>query len=145
MTKQEWKTNLRALVVGGAGFVGSHLCRRLLQSGYEEVICVDNLQTGRIANVADLLGSPHFSFFEHDIVNEWPVSGALHEIYHLACPASPVRIKNLRYIHSRLLSLAASIFWNLLKRKEQESCLLPPVKCMAMRKSRLKMNLIGAM
>lgn len=82
MTKQEWKTNLRALVVGGAGFVGSHLCRRLLQSGYEEVICVDNLQTGRIANVADLLGSPHFSFFEHDIVNEWPVSGALHEIYH---------------------------------------------------------------
>jgi nucleoside-diphosphate-sugar epimerase len=70
MTKQEWKTNLRALVVGGAGFVGSHLCRRLLQSGYEEVICVDNLQTGRIANVADLLGSPHFSFFEHDIVNE---------------------------------------------------------------------------
>lgn len=110
MIKQEWKTNLRALVVGGAGFVGSHLCRRLLQSGYEEVICVDNLQTGRIANVADLLGSPHFSFFEHDIVNEWPVSGALHEIYHLACPASPVQYQNLRYIHSRLLSLAASIF-----------------------------------
>lgn len=145
MKKQEWKTNLRALVVGGAGFVGSHLCRRLLQSGYEEVICVDNLQTGRIANVADLLGSPHFSFFEHDIVNEWPVSGALHEIYHWPVRLLLCSIKNLRYIHSRLLSLAASIFWNLLKRKEQESCLLPPVKCMAMRKSRLKMNLIGAM
>lgn len=98
MIKQEWKTNLRALVVGGAGFVGSHLCRRLLQSGYEEVICVDNLQTGRIANVADLLGSPHFSFFEHDIVNEWPVSGALHEIYHLACPASPVQYQKSPYI-----------------------------------------------
>ena len=57
MTKQEWKTNLRALVAGGAGFVGSHLCRRLLQSGYGEVICVDNLQTGRIANVADMLSA----------------------------------------------------------------------------------------
>ena len=108
MTKQEWKTNLRALVVGGAGFVGSHLCRRLLQSGYEEVICVDNLQTGRIANVADLLGSPHFSFFEHDIVNEWPVSGALHEIYHLACPASPVQYQKSP-IHTFKTSVLGSI------------------------------------
>ena len=108
MTKQECKTNLRALVVGGAGFVGSHLCRRLLQSGYEEVICVDNLQTGRIANVADLLGSPHFSFFEHDIVNEWPVSGALHEIYHLACPASPVQYQKSP-IHTFKTSVLGSI------------------------------------
>lgn len=145
MTKQEWKTNLRALVAGGAGFVGSHLCRRLLQSGYGEVICVDNLQTGRIANVADLLCSPHFRFFEHDIVNGLPVSGALHEIYHLACPASPVQYQNLRYIRSRLPSLAASIFWNWPKRKGQESCLLPLVKCMAMRKSLPKTNHIGAM
>ena len=145
MQKQEWKTNLRALVAGGAGFVGSHLCRRLLQSGYGEVICVDNLQTGRIANVADLLCSPHFRFFEHDIVNGLPVSGALHEIYHLPVRLLLCNIKNPRYIRSRLPSLAASIFWNWPKRKGQESCLLPPAKCMVMRRSRPKTNHIGAM
>lgn len=108
MQKQEWKTNLRALVAGGAGFVGSHLCRRLLQSGYGEVICVDNLQTGRIANVADLLCSPHFRFFEHDIVNGLPISGALHEIYHLACPASPVQYQKSP-IHTFKTSVLGSI------------------------------------
>jgi hypothetical protein len=60
--------NRISLVAGGAGFVGSHLCNRLLDSGYAEVVCVDNLQTGSLRNIEGHLNNPRFRFVEHDII-----------------------------------------------------------------------------
>jgi len=76
------------LVAGGAGFVGSHLCEALLGLGHR-VICFDNLMTGRLANLAGLLGHPAFTFMEGDVVREVRIDGSVDEIYNLACPASP--------------------------------------------------------
>ncbi|SEQ91650.1 UDP-glucuronate decarboxylase [Faunimonas pinastri] len=79
----------RILVAGGAGFVGSHLCDRLLAEGHH-VICLDNLLTGSHDNVSHNLDHPRFEFMEHDIVEPLKIRGKLDEIYNLACPASPV-------------------------------------------------------
>ncbi len=78
--------NKRILVAGGAGFLGSHLCNRLLEQG-DEVLCVDNLFTGRRENILPLLESPRFEFLRHDIC--LPLHVEVDEIYNLACPASP--------------------------------------------------------
>ena len=75
------------LVTGGAGFLGSHLCDRLIERG-DEVICLDNFFTGRKANIAHLLNHPRFELIRHDIVH--PVFLEADQIYNLACPASPV-------------------------------------------------------
>jgi UDP-glucuronate decarboxylase len=77
----------RILVTGGAGFIGSHLCRRLLGLGHE-VLCVDNFFTGTRANVANLLGHPNFELARHDIT--FPLYVEVDEIFNLACPASPI-------------------------------------------------------
>lgn len=77
----------RALVTGGAGFLGSHLCERLLGEG-REVLCVDNFFTGRRSNVAHLLSNPEFELIRHDIT--FPLYVEVDEIYNLACPASPI-------------------------------------------------------
>ena len=77
----------RILVTGGAGFLGSHLCSRLLEMGYH-VIAVDNLHTGSINNIESLLKLDRFDFIEHDITN--PLELEVDQIYNLACPASPV-------------------------------------------------------
>jgi len=77
----------KILVTGGAGFLGSHLCERLLEDG-NEVICVDNFYTGQKANIAHLLNSPYFEVIRHDIT--FPLYVEVDEIYNLACPASPV-------------------------------------------------------
>lgn len=76
------------LVAGGAGFAGTLLCQRLMAAG-SNVICVDNLQTGRLENITPMLGNPHFRFIRHDIIEPLRLSGAIDEIYNLACPASP--------------------------------------------------------
>nr|WP_298414797.1 UDP-glucuronic acid decarboxylase family protein [uncultured Halomonas sp.] len=76
----------RILVTGGAGFLGSHLCEKLLESGHD-VICVDNLFTGRKENIAHLLNNPYFEFMRHDIT--FPLFVEVDQIYNLACPASP--------------------------------------------------------
>ena len=81
----------KALVTGGAGFLGSHLSRRLLDDGYE-VTAVDNLYTGSMKNIDRLLKNPRFSFLQHDIVR--PFDGEYDEIYNLACPASPIHYQN---------------------------------------------------
>ncbi|MFA6171785.1 MAG: UDP-glucuronic acid decarboxylase family protein [Patescibacteria group bacterium] len=78
----------RILVTGGAGFIGSHLCRRLLQDG-NEVICVDNFYTGCKENIADLMDNKYFELVRHDIT--FPLYLEVDEIYNLACPASPVQ------------------------------------------------------
>ena len=80
-------TRKRVLVTGGAGFLGSHLCERLLRQG-DDVLCVDNYFTGRKDNIAHLLGDPQFEAIRHDIT--FPLYVEIDEIYNLACPASPV-------------------------------------------------------
>ena len=80
-------TRKRVLVTGGAGFLGSHLCERLLARG-DDVLCVDNYFTGRKDNIAHLLGNPHFEVMRHDIT--FPLYVEVDEIFNLACPASPV-------------------------------------------------------
>lgn len=82
MTKQ------RVLVTGGAGFIGSHLCTRLLMQGHE-VICLDNFLTGSIANVRPLLDHPRFRLIIQDVADRIAIEEPLDRIYNLACPASP--------------------------------------------------------
>ncbi|XPV68886.1 MAG: UDP-glucuronic acid decarboxylase family protein [Halarcobacter sp.] len=77
----------RVLVTGGAGFLGSHLCRRLLDEG-NDVVCVDNFFTGDKFNIIDLLSHPYFELIRHDIT--FPLYIEVDEIYNLACPASPI-------------------------------------------------------
>jgi UDP-glucuronate decarboxylase len=81
----------RALVTGGAGFLGSHLCERLLGLGYD-VLCADNLYSGTKDNVTHLLSNPQFEFMRHDVT--FPLYVEVDEIYNLACPASPVHYQS---------------------------------------------------
>jgi UDP-glucuronate decarboxylase len=81
----------KILVTGGAGFIGSHLCMRLLDEG-REVLCVDNFFTGSKDNVLELLGNPHFELMRHDVT--FPLYVEVDEIYNLACPASPVHYQS---------------------------------------------------
>ncbi|TXT28787.1 MAG: dTDP-glucose 4 6-dehydratase [Rhodocyclaceae bacterium] len=84
-------SRIRSLVTGGAGFLGSHLCERLLDDGHE-VICVDNFFTGRRANVSHLLNNPRFEVLRHDVT--FPLYVEVDHIYNLACPASPVHYQH---------------------------------------------------
>jgi UDP-glucuronate decarboxylase len=77
----------RVLVTGGAGFLGSHLCDRLIGAGHD-VLCVDNLFTGRKQNIAHLMNNPYFEFMRHDVT--FPLYVEVDQIYNLACPASPI-------------------------------------------------------
>ncbi len=78
---------MRILITGGAGFLGSHLCERLLERGHD-VVCLDNLFTGSKNNIRHLLDNPFFEFVRHDIVD--PIKLEVDQVYNLACPASPV-------------------------------------------------------
>ncbi|MFW2439069.1 MAG: UDP-glucuronic acid decarboxylase family protein [Arenicellales bacterium] len=84
-------TRKRILITGGAGFLGSHLCRRLLTEG-NDVICVDNFFTGTKENVIDLFEDPHFELMRHDVT--FPLYVEVDEIYNLACPASPIHYQH---------------------------------------------------
>lgn len=77
----------KILVTGGAGFIGSHLCKRLIERG-DDVICLDNFFTGSKINVMDLIGNPHFELVRHDIID--PYHAEVDQIFNLACPASPI-------------------------------------------------------
>ena len=91
----------RILVTGGAGFLGSHLCDRLVTEGHE-VICLDNLFSGSKRNVGHLLGKPNFELMRHDLVQ--PVFLEVDEIYNLACPASPIH-----YQHNPVKTVKTSV------------------------------------
>ena len=94
-------TAKRVLVTGGAGFLGSHLCKRLLEAG-SEVLCVDNYFTGRRGNIAHLLNNPKFEVMRHDVT--FPLYVEVDEIYNLACPASPVH-----YQHDPVQTIKTSV------------------------------------
>jgi UDP-glucuronate decarboxylase len=81
----------RVLITGGAGFLGSHLCERLLAAG-DDVLCLDNFFTGTKDNVAHLLGNPNFELMRHDVT--FPLYVEVDEIYNLACPASPIHYQH---------------------------------------------------
>ena len=84
---RHYDTIKRIMVTGGAGFLGSHLCERLLADGHD-VLCVDNYFTGRRANIAHLLDNPNFEVMRHDVT--FPLYVEVDEIYNLACPAAPI-------------------------------------------------------
>src|ERR1700704_1247696 len=84
-------TKKRVLVTGGAGFLGSHLCERLLAQGHD-VLCVDNYFTGRKDNIAHLLGNTNFETMRHDVC--FPLYVEVDEIWNLACPASPIHYQH---------------------------------------------------
>lgn len=79
---------MTAMVTGGAGFLGSHLCDRLVGQGHQ-VVCVDNLLSGSAQNIEHLLSQPGFTYLEHDVCTRWPSLPHLDRIFHLASPASP--------------------------------------------------------
>ena len=91
MSRDEKK---RALVTGGAGFIGSHLCERLLLDGYG-VVCMDNLRTGSLDNVAHLEEDPDFEYVDHDVTTHIDLPGRLDEVYHFASPASPADFERI--------------------------------------------------
>jgi dTDP-glucose 4,6-dehydratase len=84
----------RVVVTGGAGFLGSHLCHRLLERG-DEVVCLDNLITGSLSNISDLFGRRGFTFVEHDVSTYMWVPGPVDAVLHFASPASPVDFERI--------------------------------------------------
>lgn len=93
---------MRILVTGGAGFIGAHLCEKLIGLGHQ-IICVDDLFTGSEDNIKNLLTNPQFTFIKHDIVEPLYLEGQIDQIYNLACPASPVH-----YQHNPVHTIKAS-------------------------------------
>lgn len=78
---------MKILVTGGTGFIGNHLCRKLLEKG-NSIICIDNNSTGNLSNIDDIIGNKNFQFINHDVIE--PIYLEVDQIYHLACPASPI-------------------------------------------------------
>ena len=104
----------KILVTGGAGFIGSHLCERLLNQGHQ-VTCLDNFFTGKQENVEELKSNKNFKLVEHDIVKPWQ-DGQVDEIYNLACPASPIHyVKDpIETIKTNVLGMANMLDYALL-------------------------------
>lgn len=101
-------SNFRCLVTGGAGFIGSHLCEKLLELGHE-VLCADNLSTGIEKNIQSLKG-PKFQFINHDITKPLPEKISAQVIFHLASPASPSKDNPLSYVHFPVETLMANSY-----------------------------------
>ena len=130
---------MKNLVTGGSGFLGSHLVDKLIKRG-EEVICIDNLSTGKINNISHLLDNDSFEFIEHDVID--PIELDCERIWHLACPASPIQYQK-NPIHTTKTSflgtynmlLLLSTIWNGSKfapRFHLASNIFPPCKIIAL-------------
>ena len=111
----------KILVSGGAGFIGSHLCTRLINDGHK-VICLDNLFTGSKDNIAHLMDNPRFEFVLHDV--EYPYESDVDEIYNLACPASPIHYQYDAIKTIKTSVLGAINMLGLAKRTKAKICLL---------------------
>ncbi len=118
----------RALVTGGAGFLGSHLCERLLGEGLD-VVCMDNLITGNLANIEHLFGRDGFIFVEHDVTNFIHVPGRLDYVLHFASPASPIDYLKLPIQTLKVGSLGTHKALGLAKSKEARFLLASTSEC----------------
>lgn len=116
----------KILVSGGAGFIGSHLCTRLINDGHQ-VICLDNLFTGSEGNITHLKSNPRFEFVLHDV--ETPYEADVDEIYNLACPASPIHYQYDAIKTIKTSVLGAINSWDWPKRRMPRYCRLLPAKC----------------
>lgn len=96
------------LITGGAGFLGSNLCHRLINEGHK-IICLDNCYVGAKENLGDLLDHPRFHFVEHDVVTPITFDDKIDQIYHLACPGSPIFYQGDYAIHTTKTSVIGSI------------------------------------
>ena len=96
------------LVTGGTGFLGSNLCKRLINQG-QRVICVDNNYTGKMKNIEELLKNENFSFIEHDICTPLKIDEKLDQIYNFACPASPPAYQGKHSIKTTKTSVYGAI------------------------------------
>jgi dTDP-glucose 4,6-dehydratase len=118
----------RALVTGGAGFLGSHLCERLLSEGLE-VVCMDNLITGSLANIEHLFGRDGFIFVDHDVTNFIHVAGRLDYVLHFASPASPIDYLKLPIQTLKVGSLGTHKALGLAKSKHARFLLASTSEC----------------
>ena len=96
------------LITGGTGFLGSNLCKRLLNES-NKIICVDNNYTGKMSNIQDLLNNPNFSFKEHDICEPLKITEKLDQIYNFACPASPPAYQGKHAIKTTMTSVYGAV------------------------------------
>jgi dTDP-glucose 4,6-dehydratase len=108
---------MRTLITGGAGFLGSHLCDRMIKEGHK-VICMDNLLTGNMDNISHLMGNEKFSFIKHDVTEYIYVEGELDNILHFASPASPIDYLELPIQTLKVGSLGTHKALGLAKEKE---------------------------
>ena len=115
----------RILITGGSGFIGSHLCRRFLDDG-DEVICMDNLLTGRLQNIEDLFGRDFFTFLKQDVSEFIPVPGSLDAILHFASPASPSDFERFPIQILKVGASGPTRRWVWPGRRVRPSCLHPP-------------------
>ena len=118
----------RILVTGGAGFLGSHLCDRLIADGHE-VLCVDNFFTGTKMNVTHLLGHPNFELMRHDVT--FPLYVEVDQIYNLACPASPIHYQRDPVQTTKTSVHGAINMLGLAKRGRRVFCKLLPARSTA--------------
>lgn len=132
----------RVLVTGGAGFIGSFLCERLVNQG-KDVVCADNLFTGAKANIVSLLDRPNFEFIRHDIT--LPLQVEVDDIFNLACPASPVHYQRDPVQTTRTSVLGAINVLDLARRVKHEFCRHQPARFMATRSCIPRRRITGAM
>jgi UDP-glucuronate decarboxylase len=127
------ETQRTAVVTGGAGFIGSHLCDQLIARG-RRVLCIDNLYTGSLDNIRPLLNHPDFSFIKHDITEPLAIAGPVDRIYNLACAASPVHYQRDPIGTMRTCVIGAHHVLELADRRGRASCKRPPARSTATRR-----------
>ncbi len=130
----------RILVSGGAGFIGSHLCTRLINEGHD-VICLDNFFTGSKDNIMHLMDNHHFEVVRHDVT--YPYSAEVDEIYNLACPASPVHYQHDPIQTAKTSVMGAINMLGLAMRLMPRFCRLLRVRYMETNRSSATGKLLG--
>ena len=131
----------RILITGGAGFLGSHLCEKLLSEG-NEVICLDNYYTGRKKNISKLMDYASFELIRHDVT--FPIYLEVDQIYNMACPASPIHSRKTQYKLPRPAFMVPLICWDWQNVPALKSCKHQRVKFMETRKYTHKLSHTGA-